>query len=88
VRSQATQRFWRLFANLPEDVQRLATKNYRLWRQSPSHPSLHFRALQGQPDLFTVRIGSHYRALGVQKSNSITWTWIGTHAEYEQLIRG
>ena len=88
MRSRATQRFWRLFANLPEEAPRLAVKNYRLWRENPSHPSLHFRPLQGQPDLFTTRIGDHYRALGCVKSGAVTWIWISAHAEYQRMIRG
>jgi hypothetical protein len=47
VNSVATRRFWALFHALPNDVQQLAVKNYRLWRSDPNHPSLHFRRLQG-----------------------------------------
>lgn len=43
-----------LFHNLPSDVQDLAVKNYRLWRQNPNHPSLHFRCLR------VVKIVSRY----------------------------
>lgn len=35
VNSVATRRFWDLFYALPEDVQRLAVKNYHLWRRDP-----------------------------------------------------
>jgi hypothetical protein len=88
VKSLATRRFWRLFRELPEDAQRLAIKNYDLWRGNPSHPSLHFRRLQGSADLVTVRIGDHYRALGMQEPSTVTWVWIGTHAEYDRMTRG
>jgi len=86
VRSIATRRFWNLFHALPSDVQNLAVKNYRLWRQNPSHPSLHFRRLHGSEDRFTVRIGDHYRALGRLSSRTVTWVWIGTHADYDKLM--
>jgi hypothetical protein len=62
VKSVATRRFWNLFSALPRDVQNLAVKNYKLWRENPSHPSLHFRRLKGGEDRFTIRIGDHYRA--------------------------
>jgi hypothetical protein len=87
MKSVATRRFWELFGALPVDIQKLAVKNYRLWRQNPKHPSLHFRLLQGSNDRFTIRIGDHYRALGQLDSNTITWVWIGTHAEYDRLVR-
>jgi hypothetical protein len=87
VRSQATPRFWHLLKDLPTDVQRLAVKNYRLWQENPSHPSLRYRRLEGRINLVTVRIGDHYRALGLLESSSVLWIWIGPHAEYDRLIR-
>jgi len=57
VTSVATRRFWNLFDGLPEDIQKLATKNYQLWRSNSHHPSLHFRRLQGTSDRFSVRVG-------------------------------
>lgn len=84
--SVATRRFWDLFHALPGDVQTLAIKNYQLWRRDPHHPSLHFRRLQGGADRFSVRVGDHYRALGRLTADTITWVWIGTHAEYDRLV--
>ena len=88
MRSQATPRFWRLLQNLPEDVQRLASKNYHLWQSNPNHPSLRYRRLEGRDDLATVRVGDHYRALALIERGAVTWIWIGPHAEYDRLIRG
>jgi len=86
VKSIATRRFWALFHALPGDAQQLAIKNYHLWRRDPHHPSLHFRRLQGGADRFSVRIGDHYRALGILTADAITWVWIGTHGEYDRLV--
>ena len=41
--SFASERFWQLYGELPVEVQRLADKQYELFRQDPSHPSLHFK---------------------------------------------
>ena len=84
--SVATSRFWAQFEALPSEIQKLAVKNYRLWRREPRHPSLRFRRLQGSEDRFTVRIGDHYRALGRQKGDRLTWVWIGSHADYDRLM--
>lgn len=86
MNSLATRRFWALFHALPREVQQLAIKNYRLWRGDPHHPSLHFRRLQGSENRFSVRVGDHHRALGVMNADTITWVWIGTHAEYDRLV--
>lgn len=87
MKSLATPRFWRLYHQLPSEAQDLTTKSYHLWLRNPSHPSLRFRRLEGKEDLATVRIGDHYRALGVLEPNQITWVWIGTHAEYDRLVK-
>jgi hypothetical protein len=29
----------------------------------------------------------HHRALAVEAPDGLVWFWIGTHAEYDQLIR-
>jgi hypothetical protein len=87
MKSVATRRFWELFGTLPLDVQRLAVKNDHLWRECPNHPSLRFRLLQGSKSRFTVRIGNHYRALGPLESGTVTWVWIGSHSDYDQLLR-
>jgi hypothetical protein len=50
------------------------------------HPSLHFKKLHDK--LYSARVGISYRVLGIMPSpDSITWIWIGTHAEYDKLIK-
>lgn len=86
VKSRATARFWRLFDALPDPIQRLAEKNYRLWLANPRHPSLDFKELRGQSGRFSVRVGDHYRALGLRTAEGVEWTWIGTHEAYNKLL--
>jgi hypothetical protein len=86
VTSTGTRRFWSLFNSLPADVQKSAVKTYHLWRKNPNHPSLRFRRLQGSKDRFTVRTGDHYRALGRLEGEAITWVWIGSHADYDEIV--
>jgi hypothetical protein len=40
---RSSGRFWTLFSNLPENVQKVARKNFELLKDDPSHPSLHFK---------------------------------------------
>jgi hypothetical protein len=35
-----------------------------------------------------VRVGLGYRALGVREADTMVWFWIGSHAEYDRLVRG
>ena len=61
-----------------------ATRAYRIWEQDAFHPSLHFKKVRG--DVWSVRVGLHYRALGSFHGEQIVWVWIGTHAEYDKLL--
>jgi hypothetical protein len=84
--SRATRRFWKNYRELPETVQRLAVKSYRLWGRDARHPSLDFKKLVGPGERFSVRVGDHYRALGHKVGDGIEWVWIGTHEEYNKLV--
>lgn len=85
MKSVATRRFWELFQTLPSEAQRFSVKSYHLWRRDPRHPSLRFRRLQGSEDRYSIRIGNHYRALGMLAGEKMTWVWIGTHSDYDRL---
>jgi len=79
----ASRRFWALYEALPSEVRELAEKNYRLLKSDSRHPSLHFKKIG---ELWSVRVGMHHRALGVEIEDGICWIWIGTHADYDKLV--
>ncbi len=82
--SKAAASFWRGFYELPEAIQQLAQKNYRLWQINPQHPSLRFKPFRDVH--WSVRVGQHYRAVGYFRDDStFVWTWIGTHEDYNKL---
>jgi hypothetical protein len=35
-----------------------------------------------------VRVGLRHRALAVEVNDGLLWFWIGSHADYDALIRG
>jgi hypothetical protein len=65
-------------------VREVADRNYELLKQNPQHPSLHFKKV-GR--FWSVRVGLRYRALAVPVDDGMLWFWIGTHADYDALIR-
>jgi hypothetical protein len=85
VKSLALPEFWQCFEKLPANIQRAARKNYGLWQQDPKGASLRFKKIKD--DLWSVRASRSYRALATFENNSYVWFWIGTHDEYEKLIR-
>jgi len=86
MQSRTTRQFWRLFSDLPADVQRDAKRAYRLFLSNPAYPGLQFKKLEGEDNIYSARIGLAYRALGVMKQDRIVWYWIGSHSEYDRLV--
>jgi mRNA-degrading endonuclease RelE of RelBE toxin-antitoxin system len=80
--------FRRDFERLPAEVQARAREAYRRFAADPFHAGLRFKRLHTKLPLWSVRISESYRAVGVRKSeNEMVWFFIGTHAEYEKLLR-
>lgn len=42
--------------------------------------------LVSDPRLWSVRITSSYRAVGVRDGEEIIWFWIGSHKEFDQAF--
>lgn len=83
MKHYASSRFWTLYQALPQNARDLADKNFQLLKANPKHPSLHFKRIG---ELWSARVGEHYRVLGIDADSGIQWIWIGTHAEYDKLI--
>jgi hypothetical protein len=86
MKSATLPSFWATYESLDEDAKRSARKAYLLWARNPFHPSLHFKCINREENVWSVRITRGYRALGVLEGDTITWFWIGTHDEYERFI--
>ncbi|HEX3889478.1 MAG TPA: hypothetical protein VHX90_01390 [Verrucomicrobiae bacterium] len=78
-----TPEFWQHFNRLPEEIQRLAKKDFELLKQNPRHPSLR---LKKAGEFWTARVGIHYRAVAKERTEGLNWFWIGHHSEYDRLL--
>ncbi|KAB2961545.1 MAG: hypothetical protein F9K13_00910 [Candidatus Methylomirabilis oxygeniifera] len=85
MRHFTASQFWRCFDALPTAIQDLARRNYALLKQNPTHPSLQFKSVCGGR-FRSVRIGNHYRALGLPVPEGVQWFWVGPHAEYDKFF--
>jgi len=77
----------RILDQLPVAVQQQADRAYALWRSDPYHPSLEFKRVSQRQPIYSVHVGIGYRALELREADHIYWFWIGTHAEYDQLLK-
>jgi hypothetical protein len=83
VKHYTSSDFWETYQSLPTEIRELANKNYELLKANPRHPSLQLKRIE---ELWSVRVGQHYRALGIDAPDGIQWIWIGSHAEYNRII--
>ena len=86
MNSRVTEDFLACFAALPDPVKAQARKAYRLWRQNTAHPSLQFKKVHAGERIYSARISLGWRVLGLVEGDTIYWFWIGSHAEYDQLL--
>jgi hypothetical protein len=74
------------YPHLPADHRKRARRAYRLWRSNPSHPGIQFKRIHSTELIFSARVGLGWRALGTLEGDTITWFWIGSHAEYDTIV--
>ncbi len=83
MRHFTTTEFWQHFERLPEEVQRLAKRDFETLKLNPRHPSLR---LKKAGSFWTARVGIHYRVIAKERSEGLNWFWIGHHSEYDRLV--
>lgn len=86
IESRTTRSSRTAFAALPAEIQDQARRAYRPFRSDPHHPSLRFKKIEHNENVYSVRIGLGYRALGALEGASMIWFWIGSHADYDYLV--
>jgi mRNA-degrading endonuclease RelE of RelBE toxin-antitoxin system len=87
VKSSVTKTFRKRLNDLPESVREQATKAYALWKEDPYHSSLQFKRVSQRQPIYSARVSLNYRVLGLLESDHIYWYWIGTHDEYDKLLK-
>jgi hypothetical protein len=85
--SRTTQAFWKCYKELPEQTRKEARKAYKTFKKNPYHPSLHFKGIHSTRAIFSLRITKDYRAVAIQQDKRIIWFWIGSHGDYNNLLK-
>ena len=87
MKSSTTKDFRKRLNQLPMNVQEQANKSYALWKIEPYHSSLQFKRVSQRQPIYSARISLNYRALGLMEKGHIYWFWVGTHSEYDELLK-
>ncbi len=85
--SKTTEEFRKGFESLPKDIQSKALIKFKLWKNNPIHPSLRFKQIHNSKPIYSIRISLGYRSLGVKVDETIVWFWIGSHSDYDKLLK-
>lgn len=72
MKSATLPSFWTAYKSLNQEVRDTAKKAYRLWKQEPFHPSLHFKCTNREENIWSVRITLSYRAIGILEGDTVT----------------
>ena len=83
MKHHALPEFWAHYQSLPEQIQKLADKNFKLLKSNSVHRSLKFKRVG---KMWSVRVGIHYRALAKDRPDGAHWFWIGPHSEYDRIL--
>ncbi len=86
MKSATLSSFWDTYQDLDQRTKLAARKAYHLWNDNPFYPSLHFKCINSQENIWSVRITRNYRAIGILDGDAITWFWIGNHDDYEKFF--
>jgi hypothetical protein len=78
--------FWELYGRLDRNLRAKAKKAYHLWSKDPFHPSLRFKCINREENVWSVRLTRGFRALGIMEGDTVTWFWVGGHDEYEKFF--
>ena len=86
MKSSTLPSFWAAYQSLDKRIQVSARKAYLLWRENPFHPSLHFKCINRDENIWSVRVTRGYRAVGTFDGDTVTWFWIGGHNDYDRFF--
>ncbi len=87
MNSFTVKSYWKSYEELPANLQQKANAKFELWKENPFHPSLNFKCINSEENIWSVRISMDYSALAIREGNSVIWYWIGDHNKYQQLLK-
>lgn len=82
---RTTDQFWQRYHQLPQEVRDRADKCFEMLRSDPRHPGLQFKKVGA---FWSARVDLAYRALAINDGDDFIWVWIGSHDEYERIVKG
>lgn len=86
MKSRTTKAFRKMLNSLPDEIQKQAKSSYRAWRKDVWASTFEFKKVHPSIPFYSVRVNYDYRAVGIRKGNEVSWFWIGSHADYDNIV--
>lgn len=84
MKSVATDEFRDRLGRLPGPVRQQASR--MLSGGSTRTIQAYSSSGSARQPVYSARVGLGHRALGLWEGDTITWLWMGSHAEYDALL--
>ncbi len=68
-------------------MQDYAPEAFERLLEDPAYPSLQIKQVHATEPVFSARITLHHRALAVRQDDTWIWFWIGSHSDYDTLLK-
>ena len=81
---RGTDRFWKLYAELPANIKTAARKAFGRFLENQAHPSLRLERLRSDSRAWSVRVTLNYRAVALRHGEDWVWLWIGSHEDFDR----
>jgi len=85
--SHTTEQFRKLFTGLPKEIQKQAKEAYAHFKKDHFYPGLQLKRVHSTRPIYSARISKDYRVVGIQQNSTIIWFWIGSHSDYEKILK-
>ncbi|TGQ71610.1 MAG: hypothetical protein E5V49_03720 [Mesorhizobium sp.] len=69
---------------MPSSIRAKADRRFARLRLDPFYPSLHFKQVGRY---WSARVDENYRAVAIRDNDDVIWFWIGTHSDYDHLLK-
>lgn len=87
MKSVTTEQFRWLYAKAPRERQLRIRRAYSLWSVVPKDPSLRFKKAHDALAIYSARVDLDWRAVCVLGDDTVVGFWVGSHQQYEELLR-
>ncbi|MFH0924272.1 MAG: hypothetical protein V1872_01345 [bacterium] len=76
---EATQTFIKLYKKLPNELKQQTKKAIELFQTNPNNPSLGYKKMAGQENIYEIRISKGYRLTYQKLGDTAYLRKVGTH---------